>query len=89
MSDIRVLDEVFHSADDSRDARFIVGPEEGRPIREEDVLTLIFQDFRKSLRRKNDIPFLIEDNILAIIRSHPDRLDVFPGRIRTGIDAGK
>lgn len=78
VSDVRVLDEVFHSADDSRDARFIVGPEEGRPIRKKDVLAFVFQDFRKSLRRKEDAPRFVEDGILSVIISDPDGLDVLP-----------
>ena len=86
VSDVRVLDEVFHSADDSRDARFIVGPEEGRPIRKKDVLAFVFQDFRKSLRRKDDAPCFVEDDILAVIISDPDGLDVLPRCIGTGID---
>ena len=81
-----MLDEVFHSADDSRDARFIVGPEEGRPIREEDVLAFVFQDFWKSLRRKDDAPCFVEDDILPVIISDPDGLDVLPRCIGTGID---
>ena len=88
VGDMRMLDEVFHGADDGRDASFIVGSEESRPIGEEDILSLIFQDFRKSLRRKDDAPFLIEDDILAVIIPDPDGLYVFPGRIRTGIDVG-
>ena len=86
VSDVRVLDEVFHSADDSRDARFIVGPEEGRPISEEDVLPLVFQDFWKSLRRKDDALCFVEDDILPVIISDPDGLDVLPRCIGTGID---
>ena len=88
MGNIRMLKKIFHSADDGRNTGFVISPKKSRPIGEEDILSLIFQDFRKRRRRKNDTLFLIEDNILAIIRSHPDRLDVFPGRIGAGVDVG-
>lgn len=52
VGDMRMLDEVFHGADDGRDASFIVGSEESRPIGEEDILSLIFQDFRKAFVEK-------------------------------------
>ena len=54
-----MLDQIFDGADDGRDAGLIVGTEEGRAVGEQDVLALIFQDFRKGFRRKDDVLFFI------------------------------
>ena len=88
VKNIRMLKEVFHGADDGRDASFIVGSEESRPIGEEDILTLVFQDFWKSLRRKDEALCFVEDDVLPVIISDPDGLDVPPRCIGTGIDMG-
>lgn len=83
-----MLQEVFDSADDGRDAGLVIGTEEGRAVGEQDVLTLILQDFREGFRRKDDALFFIQDDIPAVVIVFTDDFDVLPRGIGAGIDVG-
>ena len=83
---VRMLDQIFDGADDGRDAGLVVGTEEGRAVGEQDVLTLIFEDFREGFRRKDDVLFFIQDDILAVVIIFADDFDVLPRGIGAGID---
>ena len=89
----KVSAEFFDIEQGSTAARFFVRrkadanlAEEGRAVGEQDVLTLIFEDFREGFRRKDDVLFFIQDDILAVVIIFADDLDVLPRGIGAGID---
>ena len=83
-----VMEQVLHGAHNSRHSRFVIGAKKGGTIGDDDVLALVFQNFREILRRKDDILFFIQADVLPIIVMNHPAVNGATGGVRAGIHVG-
>ena len=84
----RMLNQLFHRADNRRDSGFIVGAEKRRAVGEDHVLPRVLGHFRKSRRRKHDALFSVQHHVAAVVISDNLRMHVLARCVRRRVHMG-
>ena len=82
---LRVRQEVLRHRHDFCDARLVVGAEQRRTIRHDEVLALQTGQERKIRHLHHDLLLLMEDDVSAVIVMHDPRLYIRSAQRRRGI----
>ena len=85
MLDLRVREEVLRHRHDFCDARLIVGTEQRRTVRYDEVLTPQIRQERKIRHLHHNLLLFVQYDILTIVIMHDSRLYICPAQRRRGI----
>ena len=84
----RMGHEILQGPHNGRHPGLIISAKESGAVGDHNVLALVLQDFREILRRKDDILFLVQADILPVIAANHPAFDGTAGGIGTGVHMG-
>ena len=83
--DFRMLFQIGYRRNNLRDTRFVIGAQQSLSVGDNQIFSLMVEQFRELGGRKNHFPFCAKNNILAVVILHNARRDIFSAHIGTCI----
>ena len=83
--DFRMLFQIGYRRNNLRDTRFVIGTQQSLSVGDNQIFSLMVEQFRELGGRKNHFPFCAKNNILTVVILYNARRNIFSAHIGTCI----
>ena len=88
VGNFRMVPEIFQSRHNGRHPGFVVRPQKGSTVGEQDILAPVLFDLREIFRGKQDLFVPVQQDVFSVIVPDQEGLHVLAGSFRTGVHMG-